>query len=203
MEGAPLLPRPPGVRAEGSRWWPGASCPWGGLGGESWSAPGLGGRAGAAGFGAGCWEAGAAPRSSRLSERKRCGVSAGALEPAWRFLPSGVSATPRPAGRLQRRAEARAPNSGARGAHASSQACQPRTGRASGPPPAPMARRPGLTFSETGVSTGKIRAPRLTARGSPFPSTALAVRGTLLSHGVWSPYNRLFGGSQAPPGGLA
>lgn len=70
----PLLPRPPGVRAGGSRWWPGASCPWGGLGGESWSAPGLGGWARAAGFGVGSRRAGSGLRSSRLC---RGGVGGG------------------------------------------------------------------------------------------------------------------------------
>lgn len=55
------------------------------------------------------------------------------------------------------------------------------------------------------MTTDKIRAPQVTAR-SPFPFRVLAVAygGALLGQGVWSPYNRLFGGLRPPdsPAGL-
>lgn len=195
VEGAPLLPRPPGVRAEGSRWWPGASCPWGDLGGESWSAPGLGGWAGAAGFGAGCWQAGSAPRSSRLWGRKRFAIR-GLSSPKAGRADSSILWKPEPPTRVL-----------GRGWHTpAARPADPRTGRAPRPPPALVALETRLCIPRDWighwcVTTDKIRAPQVTA-GPPFPSTVLAVAygGALLGQGLWSPYNRLFGGLRpAPP----
>lgn len=191
MEGAPLLPRPPGVRAEGSRWWPGASCPWGGLGGESWSAPGLGGRAGAAGFGAGCWQAGSAPRSSRLSGKKRFAIQ-GLSSPKASRANSSIVWRPEPPTRvLGGRTPAARP-------------ANPRTGRVPGRPPALM------TLETWGyilrnwmghwcVTTDKIRAPQVTARGSPFPPTALVVRGDAPWSWDLEPLPQVVWGGLRPP----
>lgn len=135
VEGAPLLPWPPGVRAEESHWWPGASCPWGDLGVGSWSALGLGGQAGAAGSGVGCWQAGSGPRSSHLWGGSGLSQALGSL--AWRLLLSTALSDPKaakPQGTCSNDTVLRPepPTQGwwpgemvARGLHASNQAWQP------------------------------------------------------------------------------